>query len=318
MNPRHFFTRSLYVSCLLAGVFCTGCYALRVAPEDLVEIPVFTPKKPIELALVLGGGGSKGLAHLGAIQELEKAGIRPDLIIGCSAGAIVGALYADQPDQPELEAIIQTLIPLRRGDILDYSFANPIFGFVHGDLLQSLMKKILRSQTFEELKIPLIIVATDLITGDVIELSSGDLPSAIRASCSFPGVFKPVVLYGRYCIDGGASCPVPVSIAKKYGAQTVIAIDLSEKLSKEHPKHLLGVTRRSLEIGYRKFVEQSLSQADIAIQMNFDEMGTFSDDCNEWFLNQGEIVIREQLPNIQKKIEEKKQETLFGPRLNIR
>ena len=299
----------LYISSLLLGVFCTGCYALRVAPEEIVEIPVFAPQKSIELALVLGGGGSKGLAHLGAIQELEKAGIRPDLIIGCSAGAIAGALYADQAG---VESAIETLVPLKRGDILDYSFANPIFGFVHGDLLQSLMKKFLRSQTFEELKIPLIIVTTDLITGDVIELSSGDLPSAIRASCAFPGVFKPVPLYGRYCIDGGASCPIPVSIARKYGAKVVIAIDLSEKLPKEHPKHLLGVTKRSLEIGYRKFVEQSLSQADIPVRMNFDDMGTFSDDFNEWFYEQGRVVIREHLPNIQKKIEERKQEKLFG------
>jgi NTE family protein len=296
--------KSFYVSfCipvfLLVLSLLAGCYSLRISPEEHVVLPNFSPKKPVSVALVLGGGGAKGLAHLGAIQELEKAGIRPDLIIGCSAGAIAGALYADQPD---LSSAIETLVPLRRRDVFDYSYMNPIFGIVTGDLLHNLMKRLLHVSVFEDLKIPLIVVTTDLFTGDVIEISSGDIASAIRASCAFPGVFKPVPLYGRYCIDGGASCPVPVNIAKKYGAKVVIAIDLSEKLSKEPPKHLFGVTKRSLEIAYRKFVEQSLEQADIAIRMNFDEMGTFDDDQNEWLYEQGQVVIRNHLPEIQKKL----------------
>lgn len=277
----------------------SGCYSLRLPPEDLVEIPDFQPKKEIEVALVLGGGGSKGLAHLGAIQELEKAGIRPDLIIGCSAGAIAGALYADQAC---IDDAAQTLLPLRRKDLLDYSYVNPVYGIVHGDLLHDLMKRILQAKTFEELKIPLIVIATDLITGDILEFSQGELASVIRASCAFPGFFKPVPLYGRYCVDGGASCPIPVNIAKKYGAKFVIAIDLSEKLSNDAPKNLLDVTRRSVEIGYLKFVEQSLSLADVAIRMDFDEMGAFTDDRNEWLFEHGKTVIQAHLPEIKEKI----------------
>lgn len=286
--------RSIFLFFSLLVCF-SGCTSLHIAPGEQVAIPIFEPKHPIEVALVLGGGGAKGLAHLGAIRELEKAGIRPDLIVGCSAGAMAGALYADNQD---LESTAQVLIPLRRSDILDYSYINPILGIVHGDLLQNLMKTLLQAKMFEELKIPLIIVTTDLITGDVIEISSGDLSSAIRASCAFPGVFKPVSLYGRYCVDGGAANPIPVNIAKRYGAKVIIAIDLSEKLPKEHPKHLLDITKRSLEIGYRKFVEQSLSLADIAIRMDFDEVGTFNDDLNEWLYEQGQIAIRERLPEI--------------------
>ncbi len=280
-------------------IFLTGCSSLRVVPEEYVVIPDFEPKKPVGVALVLGGGGAKGLAHFGAICELEREGIRPDLIIGCSAGAMAGAFYADQPG---LNEAIETLMNLRRGDVLDYSFANPILGVVHGDLLQSLMKKLLFSQTFEELQIPLIVVTTDLMTGDVVELSSGDLSSAIRASCAVPGVFKPVSLYGRVCVDGSASCPIPVDIAKKYGAKFIIAIDLSDRLPTNLPKHLLGVTKRSLEIGYRKFVEQSLLQADVAIRMNFDDVGIFNDDLNEWLYEQGRLAVQERLPEIQKKL----------------
>lgn len=285
---------------LLVLLFLTGCQSLRVIPEEeFVAIPDFQPKKTIELAVVLGGGGAKGLAHLGALQELEKAGIRPDLIVGCSAGAIAGALYADQP---ELQSAIDSLIPLRKSDVLDYSYLNPIFGIVNGDLLHNLMKRLLQVEVFEHLKIPLIVITTDLLSGDIVEISSGDIASAIRASCAFPGVFKPVALYGRHCIDGGASCPIPVAIAKKYGAKVVIAIDLSEKLSRENPKNLFGVTRRGLEIAYRKFVEQSLDLADIAIRLNFDEIGTFNDDQNQWLYEQGQAVIRAHLPEIRKQL----------------
>lgn len=286
----------------VALLFC-GCSSLHVASGEHEPIPSIELKQKVRLALVLGGGGAKGLAHLGAIQELEKAGIRPDLIVGCSSGAIAGALYADQPD---LSDAIQGLIPLRKGEVLDYAYINPIFGIVNGDALQNIMKRLLHVQTFEELSIPLIVVATDLITGDLLEFSSGDLTSAIRASCAVPGIFKPVFLYGRYCIDGGAASPIPVEVAKKYGAQTIIAIDLSERLSRESPKHLFGVTARSLEIAYRKFIDQSLAQADLAIRMNFDDLGaTFRDDLNEWLLEQGRLVIQEHLPTIQALLEEK-------------
>jgi len=265
-------------------------------------IPTLEPKHPVSLALVLGGGGAKGLAHLGAIEELERAGIRPDLIVGCSSGAIAGALYADEPD---LRESVKTLISLRKGELLDYAYMNPVFGIVNGESLHNWMKKLLNAKTFEELKIPLIVVATDLLTGDVLEFSSGDLASSVHASCAVPGIFKPVFLYGRYCIDGGAAAPIPVEIAKKYGASKVIAIDLSERLSQESPKHLFSVTARSLEIAYRKFIEQSLAQADLAIRMNFDDLGaTFRDDLNEWLYEQGRLVIQEHLPTIRALLEE--------------
>lgn len=277
----------------------SGCHALRVMPEEYVVLPEYTPKKPIEIALVLGGGGSKGLAHLGAIEELESAGIRPDLIVGCSAGAIAGALYADHVDVHE---VTKNLIPLRRRDVFDYSYMNPVFGIVNGHALRELMDKLLMARTFEELKIPLIVIATDLITGDAVEFSSGKLSPAILASCAFPGVFKPISLYGRVCIDGGAASPIPVEIARKYGAKLVIAIDLSEKLPRDNPRHLFGVTERSLMIAYRKFVEHALKAADVPVRMNFDEIGTFSDERNEWLYEQGRLVMRAHLPEILRRL----------------
>jgi NTE family protein len=288
---------------ILLLALISGCAPLYVDSETRAEIPPFVPKGPVRVALVLGGGGSKGFAHLGAIQELEAAGIRPDLIIGCSAGAIAGALYADQPDLRETP---EAFLSLKKADLLDYTFLRPLFGLVEGQSLQNYMHKTLHAKNFEELQIPLILVATDLVTGDVVELCHGDISRAVRASCAYPGLFKPVLLYDRYLVDGGAASPIPISVARKYGAEIVIAIDLSEKLPKASPRHLFGVTKRSLEIAYRKFVEQSLSQADIVIKMDFDEVGTFTDHLNEYFYKYGRETVQKQLPEIVHRLEEQK------------
>lgn len=289
--------RKSYAIFLVLLFSLTGCSSLYVPVDrDVVALPPFKPQKEIEIALVLGGGGVKGLAHLGAIEELEKVGIRPDLIVGSSAGALAGALYADQV---QIEDSVSKLLSMRRKDFFDYAFMTPKFGIVQGNLLESQVGKLLRAKTFEDLKIPLIVISTDLYNGESLELSSGDLSPAVRASCAFPGMFKPVSLYGRHCIDGGASSPVPTDIARKYGAKVVIAIDLSEKLPKKAPRHLFGVTRRGLEIGYRKLVDLLLSKADISVRMDFDDIGSFSDDQNEFIYEEGKRKMREKIPEIQ-------------------
>lgn len=287
---------------ILSLLLLCGCHPVYTPTEtSSAEIPTFTAQKPIKLALVLGGGGSKGLAHLGAIQELEAAGIHPDLIVGCSAGAMAGALYAD--GQP-MEGLEKSFLPLKRADLLDITYLRPILGLADGKSLQNLMRKSLKAKTFEELKIPLIVVATDLRTGDIIEISQGDIATGVGASCAYPGVFKPVQLFGRHLIDGGASCPVPVAIAKKHGAEKVIAIDLAGKLPESSPRHLFGIGKRSIEIAYRKLVEFSLLQADVVIKMDLEGYGTFSDHLNEQIYETGRQTVRDLLPEIKEKLAE--------------
>jgi NTE family protein len=279
-------------------IFMFGCNPICQHPVGQCKIPVFDSSKPIKIALVLGGGGSKGLAHLGAIKELEAAGFRPDLIIGCSVGSIVGALYADNP---ELTGFEESFLKLTRAELLDTTWFSRS-GLVEGKALQNFLKKHLRSKTFNELKIPFIAIATDLFTGETIELSQDELPIAIGASCAYPGVFHPVFLHDRYLIDGGASSPVPVEIAKKYGAELIIAIDVSEKLPTTKPAHYFGIAKRGLEIIYRKLVERSIAEADVSIRMEFQDIGMFSDHLNREMYEHGRQKVLSMLPEIKRKI----------------
>ncbi|MCB1085170.1 MAG: patatin-like phospholipase family protein, partial [Chlamydiia bacterium] len=224
------------------------------------------------------------------------AGIHPDLIIGCSAGAIIGALYADQPHVKRLETL---LIGMKRSDLMDFSLFSSRFGVVKGGRLQTFLKKTLKARTFSELQIPMIAVATDLLTGELIELGGGELVPAICASSAVPGVFNPVQYLGRFLIDGGVADPIPVQVAKKYGAQMIIAVDIGQELSGKEPLHLLGVAKRGLEISYRKFSEVVSQSADVVIRMEFQYVGMFSDRYNKEIYEHGRLMARKIVPHIE-------------------
>ena len=192
---------------LILVIFCSGCHSLKVSMSHPDPLPLIeSPKTPINIALVLGGGGTKGLAHLGVLHELEQAGIYPDLIVGCSSGGIVGALYADNPD---IKALQRLLIGMKKSDLIDFSFFASKYGLVKGNLLRKFLEKELRAKTFEELQIPLVVVATDLKTGELIALGGGEIVPALLASSAIPGVFSPVKYLGRYLVDGGGGQPHP-------------------------------------------------------------------------------------------------------------
>ena len=276
---------------------------MKLTQNNPDPIPQFQlPPEPAKVALVLGGGGSKGLAHVGVLHELEQAGIHPDLIVGCSSGAVIGALYADQPHVKRLESL---LVNIRRSDLLDFSLFSSPFGIVKGFLLKSFLKENLKARRFEQFKIPFIAVATDLSTGELIELGGGEVVPAIHASAAVPGVFDPVNYLGRYLVDGGVADPVPAGIAKKYGARVIIAVDVGQDLSLKEPYHLFGVAKRSMEICYRKLSEHVVRDADVVIRMNFQDLGMFSDRHNKEIYKHGREMARAMLPQIQQVILEK-------------
>ena len=289
--------------CLLFALFLGGCHTMRLSQALPESIPRFeAPPEGIKIAVVLGGGGSKGLAHVGVLKELEQVGIYPDLIVGCSSGAVIGALYADQPHIERLEKI---LIQLKRSDLMDISIFFSKFGVVKGALFKAFLDRHLKAKKFEDLQIPFIAVATDLKTGELVEFGKGDIVSPVTASSSVPGVFNPVYYRGRYLVDGGVVDPIPVKVAKKYGARVVIAVDVGEDLSNKEPSHFFDVARRGLEISHRKLCEYVAQDADIIIRMNFQGLGMFSDSYNQEIYEHGRKMTRLMLPKIEQVIQER-------------
>jgi len=290
-------------SLLLGIVVLSSCHHHSLAQGEPEPLPTVTPlSSPPKIALVLGGGGSKGLAHVGVLRELEEAGIHPDLIVGCSSGAIIGALYADQPNIKRLEGL---LMDLKRRDLLDISVFSSRFGFVKGYSLESFLKENLKADFFDALCIPLVVVATDLHTGELVEIGGGPLIPALCGSAAVPGLFKPVAYFGRHLVDGGTVDPIPVQIAKKYGAQVIIAVDIGEKLSDKEPLHFFGIAKRGLEISYRQLSKESARSADVLLRMNFQNLGMFSDQHNQEIYERGRSKTREFLPQIERIISEK-------------
>lgn len=187
------------------------------------------------VGLVLGSGSSRGWAHIGAIEALEEEGIPIDCIAGCSVGSYVGALYASG----SLGSLKKFVLRMSGKKVFSYfDVVFPRTGLLDGTKkLKELFTMHTDVTNFSELRIPVVMVATDLERGDKVVLRSGDLLEALRASMSIPGLFAPARVKDRWLVDGGVVDPVPVGVARAMEADVVIAIDLnSGRLSRKKPK----------------------------------------------------------------------------------
>jgi len=190
------------------------------APSARVIVPL-KAERPL-VALVLGGGGARGFAHVGVIKALEAAGIEPDIVAGSSSGAIVAALYAGGYSGDALERLA---VDLDQGALIDFSLFGQ--GWVRGEALQEWVNRALGNVPIEKLVKPFAVVATDAKSGRMVVFNRGDPGLAVRASSSVPDLFIPPVIDGIAYIDGGLTSPVPVRVAKAMGADFVIAVDLT-------------------------------------------------------------------------------------------
>ncbi len=193
-------------------------------PPAAVPPPVSPrPTRPPRIGLALGGGAARGFAHIGVIQVLEEAGIRPDLVAGTSAGSLVAALYASGRTGAELGQIADRM---DEATITDWAF--PGRGLFRGEALARFVREQTGGRTIEQMRLPLGIVATDLDSGAPILFRQGDTGTAVRASSAVPAVFQPVRIGTREYVDGGLVSPVPVRFARQMGAELVIAVDISQ------------------------------------------------------------------------------------------
>jgi NTE family protein len=184
-----------------------------------------------KIGLALGSGSARGLSHIGVIRALAAMGIEPQLIAGCSVGAMVGGAYA----AGHLDDLQDWLCGLSRMEVLgffDVSFSSG--GVILGERLAKVFHEFIEDPPIESLALPFAAVATDLASGREIWFQRGSLIDAVRASMSLPGLFAPVALDGRWLVDGGLVNPVPVSICRAMGADLVVAVNLNGRLVGKH------------------------------------------------------------------------------------
>jgi NTE family protein len=276
-------------------LFLSSCETKINLSENPPPVPECLPPPCVRLALVLGGGGAKGMSHVGVLAEFEKAGIPIDLIVGCSAGSIVGALYADCPHASYIQ---QLLKPLKAWDILDISIWYGRYGLVRGGSLRRFLKNKLSCCYFEDLQIPLYVVATDLLAGKLVTINSGPIIPAVHASAALPFIFSPVHLYDRWLVDGGVADPIPVKVAKKCGAAVVVAVDLSGLLPETYPTNLFGVAARSAEIQYILQSESCVQGADVVIRPVLGDISMFDNQHSQRVYEAGCKAAKEAIPKI--------------------
>jgi NTE family protein len=224
--------------------------------------PPASPKPRPKIGLALGGGFARGLAHIGVIKTFEAEGIPIDYIAGTSIGACIGAAYCSGVSAKELEEITGVL---KFSHFARFSMSR--LGLWNNDRLSVLLNKILKVRTFEELKIPLAVTATDFVTGDPVVFSSGDLIDPVRASCAYPAIFLPVKIDGRLLVDGLLAHPVPSTPLKQMGADKVAAVYFnSHWVQSGGPKHFLDVIGQCFSIAQANVSTFWQANADVVIE----------------------------------------------------
>jgi NTE family protein len=257
-------------------------------------------KKPI-VGLVLGAGAARGFAHVGVIKALEAQGIRPDIVVGSSAGSVIAALLASGVSGNDLNRLA---LNLDEATIADWGlpFAGRFGGLIKGDALQNMVNREVQNKTIEQMRIPLGIVATDLQSGKGVLFRSGNTGQAVRASCSVPGVFQPTVISGKEYVDGGLVAPVPVSYARQMGATLVIAVNISSEPVHQDASGTFGILQHTISIMQNSINQFELKSADIVITPQLKQMSSGDFKSRNAAILAGETATQEQMALIKEKL----------------
>jgi NTE family protein len=268
-------SRRSLLSATAAAVLLAGCGSTPTPPATPIAAtpaPAPQPRK-VKIGLALGGGAARGFAHIGVIKALEAQGIVPDIVVGTSAGSVVGSMYAYGYNGFTLQKMA---MEMDEASISDW--ALPFFskspGVLKGEALQAYVNKTVHNQPIEKLKIPFGAVATDLKTGQPILFRFGNTGMAVRASSAVPSVFQPVTIKGRTYVDGGLVAPVPVRFAKEMGAEFIIAVNISSATEAQATASSLDVLMQTFTIMGQRLNQHELKDADVVITPALGAMGS--------------------------------------------
>lgn len=248
------------------------------------------------IGLALGGGFARGFAHLGVLKVLEQNRIPISHIAGTSVGSIFGAAYASGAPLARILAVSRTI---RFRDIARWSVSR--LGLASNHRLVDLIERVYDSKQFEDMKIPLAVIATDLASGDPVVFRQGSLMDAIRASCAYPGLFEPIQIGTRCLADGGLVAPVPTQACAQLGASIVVGVSLgTQDGSRTPPKNVFQVVARAVAAAQKHQLETWERHADLVIRpdvqaLAWDDFGRASEA-----IAAGEAAAQLALPRVQK------------------
>jgi len=224
-------------------------------------------KKKRKATLVLGGGSARGIAHVGVLKVLEREGVAVERIVGTSMGALVGAAYCMGHSIAELEDAVNKFTVNK---LLDPTM--PSMGLLAGDKMEAIIKDLVGDKSFEECKIPFVAVTTDIETGEEVIYHRGAMTKVVRASCSWPGIFNPVRIDGRLLSDGGIKNSVPTRIAKSFGADYIIAVDVGFCVRRGRIDNIFQMILQSFQIMGEELNMYQANEADVVIKVNLGDI----------------------------------------------
>jgi NTE family protein len=260
-----------------------------VATPAPAAVPPPAAPRPVRIALALGGGAARGFAHVGVIKALEARGIEPDIVVGTSVGSFVAALYAAGYAGADLQ---QVALQFEESAITDWSL--PSRGFFKGMALQDFVNRKVDHRPIEKLPRRLAVVATDLGTGELMVFERGNVGMAVRASSSVPGVFQPVAIGGHEYVDGGLVSPVPVNVARRLGADVVIAVDISRHPADQSTTGEFDIVLQTFAIMGQVISRVELQSADIVLRPALGAVGSTDFTAREAAIREGEQAVAAQ------------------------
>jgi len=294
---------------LLGGMLLlclSACSSLLKEPVPSASAPVppvaqvvaaKPPPKPPRIGLALGGGAARGFAHIGVLQVLEENGIKPDLVVGTSAGSVVAALYASGKTPTELGTMAMSL---DESSITDWVF--PGRSFLKGEALAKFIRTQTAGKPIEAMRLPLGIVAADLKSGQAILFRRGDPGTAVRASSAVPAVFEPVKVDGREYIDGGAVSPVPVRFARQMGAELIIAVDISAIPDGQPTKGAVDILLQTFNIMGHAISQHEMADADVVVRPKLQGVGSADFSARRLSILAGREAMLTVLPQLRERL----------------
>jgi len=255
-----------------------------------------SPQREVRLGLALGGGFARGIAHIGVLRVFEQENIPIDFIAGVSAGSIVAAAFASGASSHEIEIVARTM---RFKHVARWKIGWD--GFMGSDPMTQLLRRLLKAFKFEDMRIPLAIVASDLNAGaPAVFRDKGDVILPVRASCSYPGLFQPVRYMNHCLVDGMISMDVPAAPLRRMGATHVVSVCLPTPTEAVDPQNMLSVVTRCLQVMNSRTESQWRRHSNVVISPEVSDVGWNSFESAQDLIQAGERAARAALPQIRR------------------